>query len=443
MQVLILAAGQGTRMKSSLPKVLHDVAGYPMIHHIIHTVASLNPSEIGVVLHPSHQEVRSYLQAHLAHLPLVFFEQPQARGTGHAVQCAHEFYQKEGRTLILCGDTPLITSETLQKLCSIQDTPLALIAMRADATRGYGRCHTNTMGHVTRIVEAQEYPSEQDNALYNAGVYWMENSSLRRFLPLLVPSSVTQELYLTDVVQLAAQDHQACRWVEGEEEQFIGINRRSDLAEAERIVQKRLRRQAMDQGCTLIDPDTVYFSLDTVLEEDIWIGPSVFLGPQVKVGRGARLLGFCVIHETIIGRHVQIGPFVHLRPGTVLKDRVKIGNFVELKNTTMDEQAKANHLSYLGDALIGARTNIGAGTITCNYDGIHKHVTQIGTDVMVGSNTALVAPVHIGDGAYLGAGSVITQDVPSQDLAIARGVQRNIAQGAETFRKKHTPQDSS
>jgi bifunctional UDP-N-acetylglucosamine pyrophosphorylase/glucosamine-1-phosphate N-acetyltransferase len=422
---LVLAAGRSSRMKSAISKVWHPLAGRPVILHILDTLQALGVDRVGVVVRPDQHDLKDALGAAGHTLSPEFFEQQEPLGTGHAVQCAAGFFSEAGRSLVLCGDTPLIQAETLGALGALT-SPLALVAMPVRAgdpgARSYGRCQVQGAA-VKAIVEARDDTTllaDGDTLWCNAGVYAADHGVLNTLLPRLQPSAATGELYLTDLVQLAVQAGYEPLWAQGSEAEFLGINTRQDLARAEAVMQGRLRQKAMEKGCTLVDPASVFFAWDTEVNEDVTIGPSVVFGPGVVLEPGARVEAFCALEGARVGEGVVVGPFARLRPGTVLHRKVRIGNFVEVKNSTLHAGAKANHLAYLGDAEIGAKTNIGAGTITCNYDGFAKHPTRIGAGVQVGANTSLVAPVMLGDGAVVGAGSVVTRDVPPDALAVAR-----------------------
>lgn len=415
---IILAAGLGTRMKSVLPKTLHKIAGRSMLRHLL---ASCEPvfDRIVVVLGPDMEQVRAEAAPH------VCVVQQDRLGTAHAALQAVDHFG-EGEVAVLYADNPLIRSATLRALLdrrTAADVGLGLLAFRPDDPARYGRVITRD-GFVERIVEWID-AAEQERAvgLCNAGVLCGSAADMARWLAAVRADNAKAEYYLTDLVALARAEGRRVAAVEAAAEELRGVNSRVELAAAEAVLQAWLRRQAMEAGVTMIDPNSVFLSYDTVLGTDVTIEPNVFFGPGVTVADGVMIRANSHLEGCEIGPHSIIGPFARLRPGAVLVREVHVGNFVEVKASTLDIGVKANHLSYIGDASVGAGTNIGAGTITCNYDGISKHRTTIGAHVFIGSDVALVAPVSVGDGAVVAAGSVITDDVMPDALAIARGRQ--------------------
>jgi bifunctional UDP-N-acetylglucosamine pyrophosphorylase / glucosamine-1-phosphate N-acetyltransferase len=426
---IILAAGSGTRMKSSLPKVLHPVAGRPMIVHLIEALRPLRPAATVVVV-GSRMEAVAKLVA-----PAESVMQDPPLGTGDAVRCGLSAIAERpapaGRienVLVLCGDTPLLRAETLARLLDEQRrSPAAILlaGMRPADPGPYGRIvRRPESGDVLRIVEAADAdPEERAITLCWGGLMLIEARHLRGLIGALDRDNAQNEYYLTHIVELATGKGLCCRAVELPAQELIGINTRAELAEAEALMQRRLRELAMAAGATLTAPETVFFSADTRLGRDVVVEPNVFFGPGVEIGDGAHIRSFCHIEGAVVGTGAIVGPFARLRPGAVLAGRVHVGNFVEVKEARLGTGAKANHLSYIGDAEVGAGSNIGAGTITCNYDGVNKHRTIIGDGAFIGSNTALVAPVTVGAGAIVAAGSVVTRDVPADALTLARGPQ--------------------
>jgi bifunctional UDP-N-acetylglucosamine pyrophosphorylase / glucosamine-1-phosphate N-acetyltransferase len=425
---IILAAGNGTRMKSALPKVMHPIAGRPMIAHLMDALQPLFPAATIVVLGPRMEAVARIVA------PAERVVQDPPLGTGDAVRTALRALNgrlaPEGsidEVLVLYGDTPFLTSETLSRLLAERRRTSASIlvsGMRPADPRPYGRFVLASDGTLERIVEAADAsPEEQAIGLVNGGIMVIEARHLRELLDALDHDNAKGEFYLTDIVRLARRKGLVCRTIELPAEELIGINTRAELAEAEALMQRRLRRAAMDSGVTLVAPETVFLSADTQLGRDVVVEPNVTFGPGVTVGEGARIRSFSHLEGAAVGAGALVGPFARLRPGAVLEEEVHVGNFVEVKAARLGAGAKANHLSYIGDAEVGARTNIGAGTITCNYDGFNKFRTTIGEHAFIGSNTALVAPVKVGDGAIVAAGSVITRDVPADALSLARGQQ--------------------
>ena len=432
---IILAAGHGTRMRSDLPKTLHKIAGRPMLSHLLASVDAAF-DRVVVVVGPGMEAVAARAEPH----PSVI--QHDRRGTAHAaLQAAAHF--GDGDVAILYADNPLIRPETLRALLDRRretGAAVALLAMRPADPGRYGRVIANG-GDVEKIVEwADATEAERATPLCNAGVMAADAATMARLLDRVRPDNAADEYYLTDIVALARAEGGRVIAVEAPHDELRGINSRAELAEAEAVVQRSLRLAAMDGGATLTDPSSVFLCADTKLGRDVTIGPGVVFGPGVSVADGVTIGAFSHLEACVIGPGAVVGPFARIRPGSELGQGAHVGNFVELKATKLRAGAKANHLTYLGDADIGAGTNIGAGTITCNYDGVHKHRTIIGEGAFIGSDTALVAPVRVGDRAITAAGSVITNDVPAEALAIARGRQVN-KQGRATALRRATKKD--
>lgn len=415
---VILAAGLGTRMKSARPKALHPLAGRPLLSHLIATCETVFARLI-VVIGP---EMETLARLAAPHQVVI---QHERRGTGHAALMAAPHFG-DGEVAVLYADNPLIESATLANLLARRregDAALALLAMRPADPGQYGRVIT-AAGSVRRIVEwADATAAERAEPLCNAGVFAASADDLRRWLQSLAPDNAKGEFYLTDIVTHAVAESRRVAAVEAPEAECRGINSRAELARAEATLQARLRAAAMAAGVTMVAPETVFLAADTELAPDVTLGPNIVFGPGVRIAQGAEIRAFCHLEGCTVGEDAIIGPFARLRPGTVIAARAHVGNFVELKATHLGPGAKANHLTYLGDAEIGAGANIGAGTITCNYDGVSKYRTVIGAGAFIGSDTALVAPVSVGAGAITAAGSVITDDVAPGALAIARGRQ--------------------
>lgn len=430
---VVLAAGQGTRMKSDLPKVLHKIAGRPMVCHLLATVDALNAEKAVVVVGPGMDLVAGAVAPHSVAV------QHKQQGTGDAVKAAREELQGfKGSVLVLYGDTPLVKKETLEEMIRLRENGAAVVVLGfepADPGR-YGRLIVKD-GVLEKIVEFKD-ASEQEKAvrLCNSGVMCLDGEKLFGWLDRLKNNNAAGEYYLTDVVALARADGCSAVVVTGTEEEMAGANSRADLAMIEGIVQKRLREKFLAQGVTMTDPDTVYFSYDTVLGKDIMIEPSVIFEPGCVVEDNVEIKGFCHFEGTHIRSGAKVGPFARLRPGADIGNGCHIGDFVEIKNAVIENGAKVNHLSYIGDARIGEKTNIGAGTITCNYDGYFKSRTEIGAGAFIGSDTVIVAPCTIGDGAMTAAGSVITKDVEPNAMAVSRGKQTALAGWAEKFREQ-------
>jgi len=429
---VILAAGFGTRMKSSLPKTLHAVAGKPMLRHLIDSCAAVF-DRIVVVVGPETEAVGK------AAAPWPVVVQHDRLGTAHAaLQAAAHF--GDGEVAVLYADNPLITPETLRRLLdrrAVGDVGLALLAMRPADPARYGRV-IGADGFVERIVEFKDATeAERAIGLCNAGVLCADAGRMLAWLRAVKDDNAQKEFYLTDVVELARAEHALVAAVEAPEAELLGINSRAELARAEAEVQRRLRDAAMEGGVTLTAPDTVFLCTDTVLANDVTVWPNVVFGPGVTVESGVEIRAFSHLEGCIVRSGAIIGPFARLRPGADIGEDAHVGNFVEVKAATLARGVKANHLSYIGDASIGARTNVGAGTITCNYDGFAKHRTTIGADVFVGSNSILVAPVSVGDGAMVTAGSVITADVEPDAMAFGRARQEARPGRAAAFRAAH------
>ena len=441
LDIVILAAGQGTRMRSAVPKVLHPVAGKSMLAHVIDKARSLKPKSIQVVIGHGADLVRERLQAD----DLNFVIQAEQLGTGHAVAQALPKLSAE-RVLILYGDVPLITTETLQRLLTqANQQQLALLTVTLADPTGYGRIIRDASGAVTAIVEQKDANAQQLAICEgNTGILAVPGQRLADWLGRLSNSNAQGEYYLTDVIAMAVADGLPVATEQPKQAMEVqGANDRIQLAELERHYQQQAARNLMSQGVTLCDPARFDLRGEVSVGRDVFIDINVILEGKVIIEEGVQIGPHCVIKDSILrqgavvkanshldgaelGAGSDCGPFARLRPGSVLGANAHVGNFVEMKNTTLGAGAKAGHLTYLGDALIGARTNIGAGTITCNYDGANKHKTVLGEDVFIGSNASLVAPVTIGDGATTGAGSTINQDIPAAGLGVGRAKQRNI-----------------
>ncbi len=448
--VIILAAGKGTRMRSSRPKVLHEIAGRSMLGHVGAVAAALRPQRLLVV---APIEDQSFSDA-VPKATIVVQDPP--RGTGDAVRCAcNALGGFDGDILILCGDAPLIGRAILSRLLSrirtkkrattMPGPELAVLGLRLDPPHKYGRLIVNDQGYVTDSVEASDAtPAQKRLTLCSSGVFAVRASALFGVLHNLSNDNAQGEFYLPDVVRLITKRGGQAVFIEGKADELMGINTQAELAEAERIIQNRLRIAAMNRGVTLIDPETVWFNYDTKLAAGVTIHPNVVFGPNVRIGHAVRIESFCHISGAQIAARAVIGPFARLRPNTTIRSEAHIGNFVEMKNTTLGSGAKINHLSYVGDARVGSSTNIGAGVITCNYDGTRKHRTTIGDRAFIGSNTSLIAPVDVGAGAVIGAGSVIADDIDPNALAFTRppltqkaGWKSRQAQRSSRHKTKH------
>ena len=434
---IVLAAGKGTRMKSDLHKVLHPIAGRPMLAHLLASLAELRPAKTVVVVGEGREQVEPVATALSAEVAV---QRPQL-GTAHAVQQAEAALAGfDGDVLILYADTPFVTADTMRRMqvrLGEADAPAAVVvASRPADPRHYGRILASADGTIEKMVEFRD-ASEEERALdlCNSGLMAVRSADLWPLLARVGNANAAREYYLPDIVMLAAQAGRRSAVIEVPAEEVEGINSRAELAEQEAAWQKRRRARMMADGVSLVAPETVWFSHDTQIGRDTSVEPNVVFGPGVTVGEGAKIRGFSHIEGATIASGAEIGPYARLRPGAVIGEGAKVGNFVEVKQATLGKGAKASHLSYLGDADIGEGANIGAGTITCNYDGFFKYRTNIGAGAFIGSNSALVAPVSIGPGALVAAGSVITRDVAGDAVALARGEQVEKPGRAKRFRE--------
>lgn len=440
--VVVLAAGQGTRMKSNKPKVLHGIAGKPMLQHVIDASKALDNSKCHLIVGHGSEQVKSVINEG----NLIWVQQTEQLGTGHAVQQALPGLSDESTTLILYGDVPLIKTDTLQRLLEIaQRGVVALLTVNLDDPTGYGRIVRSADGNVTAIVEHKDARPEQHKINeINTGILALPTALLKRWLPQLSNDNAQGEYYLTDIIGMASQDGVSIDTAQPEDaEEVQGVNNRLQLAELERYYQFQQAKYLMTEGATLADPNRVdvrgninigrdiEIDINVVFEGRVVLGDNVSIGPNCVI-KDAEIAAGAVIHANshidgaVIESQCNIGPYARLRPGTKMAEGAKVGNFVETKKSYIGTGSKVNHLSYIGDAEIGKNVNVGAGTITCNYDGVNKFKTELGDDVFIGSNSSLVAPVNIQAGATVGAGSTITNDISTGQLAVGRGKQRNI-----------------
>jgi bifunctional UDP-N-acetylglucosamine pyrophosphorylase / glucosamine-1-phosphate N-acetyltransferase len=438
--VVILAAGQGTRMRSDTHKVLHPIACRPLLMHLLDSVDRLGAERRVVVVGKGRDQVEKALDGR----DVIVAHQAEQKGTAHAVQQAREALAGyEGAVLILYGDTPFVEPETLKRMLDRLDGDgrpgvVVLASTPADPLK-YGRIILGDGDHIAKMVEFKDATEEERAVrLCNSGMMAVRAEDLFGWLDKVGNDNAAGEYYLPDVVNIAAAEGREAVVIEGDPYETAGVNSRAELAHLELDWQRRRREQALQEGATLIDPESVWFAADTKLGRDVTVEPHVVFGPGVEVADGATIKAFSHIEGATIATKAVIGPFARLRPGAKIGEKAKVGNFVEVKKASLGRGAKANHLSYIGDADVGPDANIGAGTITCNYDGFGKYPTVIGEGAFIGSNTALVAPVTIGEGAVVGAGSVITKNVESDSLALERSQQKGIAGWAKRFRERMT-----
>lgn len=432
---IVLAAGEGTRMRSSRPKVLHEVASQSLLAHVLHAAPAGDGTALAVVIGPDREDVAQ--EARRARPDASTFIQRDRLGTAHAVLAARDALEKGADDLLVAfGDTPLISSATFARLREplTQGAALMVLGFRAADPTGYGRLVTQADQLVAIREQSDASEAERKITLCNAGVMAFDGKTALSLIEAIGNANSKKEFYLTDAVEIVRQMGLRASVIETGEDEVRGINTKAQLADAERVMQSRLRGAALDAGVTMVSPDTVYLAADTVFGKDVVIEPFVVIGPGVAIGDGAVIHAFSHLVQACVGPKASVGPYARLRPGTSLGEGARVGNFVEIKAATLDAGAKVNHLTYIGDAHIGAKANIGAGTITCNYDGFDKFKTVIGAGAFVGSNSSLVAPVTIGAGAYVGSGSVITDDVPDDALAVARGRQAGKDGWAAAFR---------
>ena len=450
--VIILAAGKGTRMKSSLPKVLHKIAGREMLNLVIDTAKTINPINITVVISGEMQKFAGTIQSHHPKTNLTFCVQDQQLGTAHAVDAgiksltnsSSEIVAEMGAemgdvVLVLYGDTPLIAAETLKKMIdnlTKKQNSVCVLGFDCYDKNKYGRLVIES-DQLIKIVEFKDASNqEQAITLCNSGVIAVSGPNIKKLLATIDNKNASGEFYLTDIIGAAKKSGLNCGFINTDESEVMGVNSRAELAKAEKIKQKNIRHYLMESGVTMLNPKSVYFSFDTKIANDVIIHPNVFFGCGVEIAAHVEIKSFSHIEGAKIDSGSVVGPFARIRPETSIGKDTRIGNFVEIKKSTIKDGAKINHLSYIGDAEIGSEANIGAGTITCNYDGYKKSQTKIGKKVFVGSNTALIAPVSVGDGAVIGAGSIITRNVDKDDLAFSRSEQKNIKHGGKIYHQK-------
>ena len=439
LSIVILAAGKGTRMKSDLPKVLHKVANREMLNLVIDEAKILQPKNITIVVSEEMKDFQEkILQSHLD-AQISFILQKQRNGTAHAVSTALENLIDLGeKLLILYGDTPLISYISLQKMLKkLDEFSLCILGFEDKEPNAYGRLVIDESGNLEKIIEFKDATSEEQKiVLCNSGVIAVDGAKIKNLLAKVKNENAAGEFYLTDIVAIAGELGLKRGFLKTQIDEVLGVNSRAELAKVEEIKQNQIRKKMMDLGVTIIDPNSVYFSFDTEIGSDSTIHPQVFFGTKVQISKNVEIKSFSHIEGAKISSGAVLGPFVRIRPNTKIDENVRVGNFVEIKKSHLKSGVKVNHLSYIGDAEIGEASNIGAGTITCNFDGHNKFNTKIGKNVFIGSNSALIAPIEISDGAVVGAGSVITKNVDINELAVARAKQIVVAQGGKNFHEK-------
>ncbi len=436
LSIIILAAGKGTRMKSELPKVMHKVAAREMLNMVIDEAKFLKPQDVTIVVSEEMANFQQKILDEHKEIKINFALQKERKGTAHAVSTALEKIKKIGdKVLVLYGDTPLIKHATLKKMLEKLDGfSICVLGFEDEEENAYGRLVVDSKGHIEKIVEFKDATEEEKKiALCNSGVMAIDGEKIAELLAQIKNDNAAKEFYLTDIVAVAGKMGLKRTFIETEIEEVLGVNSRLELAQIEDIKQNQLREKMMNQGVTLLDPFTTYFAFDTEIASDVVIHQHVIFGKNVKIEKNVEIKSFCHIEGANIAEGAVVGPFARLRPETEIGKNVRIGNFVEVKKSQFFEGAKANHLSYIGDSEVGESANIGAGTITCNYDGYKKYKTIIGKGAFIGSNTALIAPVEIGEDAVVAAGSTITKDVEDGDLAVAREKQTVIKDGGKKY----------
>ncbi len=422
---IILAAGKGTRMKSPKPKIFHKIAGKELIAFSLDLAKTVKSKETILVVG---KETEKVARKAFSDDKIKFCLQKNQLGTGDAVKVALESLKTESKyTLILYGDTPFITKETIKRMISKAEKgyEFVLLGFQSPTKNSYGKFKIGPKRTLAAIIEKNEPGYTSLASLSNSGILLARSKIMADLIKKIKNNNAKQEYYLTDIVKMASEHGYSSTYVKCEQDECLGVNSQLELSVAERKFQDDFRKKLMASGVSLVSPETCFFSYDTKIKSGCVIEPNVVFGIGVEIQSYTIIRSYSYIEGTHVGRHCQIGPFARLRPGTYLSDEVRVGNFVEVKNTTLASRTKANHLSYIGDAKVGTDTNIGAGTIFCNYDGKYKHPTIVGDNVFVGSNASLIAPLKIGDGSIVAAGSAINKDVPSESLAVARPIQLN------------------
>ena len=429
---IILAAGKGTRMNSTLSKVLHPIANQSMLSHIIDKSKKLKSNKIIVVVNETFIIPKTEINS-----KITYIVQKKQLGTGDAIKsCLKNIDKLNNRVLILYADVPLINTPTLKKIIKLRlKDEIKILAFKKIEKSNYGKLIIKN-NLVEKVIEAKEFKTNNQPIECNSGIFCANAEGLIKLIPKIKNNNAKKEYYLTDFFELAFNSKYHTKVIYGSEEEFMGINDKTELARAEKIMQNKLREKFLQQGVTLIDPETIYFSKDTKIGKDVTIYPNVFIGPKVVIGNNSTIHPFTHLDDCKIGKNVSIGPNARIRPGSEIADEAKVGNFVEIKKSKIGKGSKVNHLAYVGDAILGKNVNVGAGTITCNYDGKNKYVTQIGDNAFIGSNSSLVAPLKIEKDAYIGSGSVITNNVSKGALAIERSHQTEIKNWSKRLKRK-------
>ncbi len=438
---IILAGGKGQRMQSTRPKVLHEIAGQPMMGYVLAAAQAAGTQLVIVVTPPEPTTTRHYIDAFMRSSDCTHTHATQNAplGTGDAVRCALPHIADIGRVVIICGDTPLMRPETLARLAN-DEAALTILGFEPADAAAYGRIILKA-DRPHKIIEFKDADAATRKiSLCNSGAMAIDSALLHKLVPKLQNDNAQQEFYLTDLLALAVADGQSTNLVMGTADEVLGVDSRQGLAHAEQLMQGRLRHKLLAAGVTMQDPDSVYLSFDTAIAPDVVLEPHIYCGTGVSIGTNCTIRAFSHLEGVRIGENVSIGPFARLRLGTQIADHARIGNFVETKQAKIGVGSKVNHLSYIGDATLGRDVNIGAGTITCNYDGFNKHQTTIGDGAFIGSNSSLIAPVTIGQGAYIGSGTAISDDVKADALAVTRADKREIDGWAIKFRQQQKPE---
>ena len=434
LNIFILAAGKGTRMNSTLPKILHSIAGKPMVNHVIDQAKKLNPKKIYLIVN---KELSNRKDLIFPDVEIVI--QKNQNGTADAIKsCLPKIKKTSGNALILYADLPLIELSSMRKaLKNVTKKNINLLTFISDEKNSYGKVIFDNKRNVSEVIEQNELGKGEHHQVCNSGIFSCDLDILKKLIPKINnKTNKKKEYYLTDIFKLAYHDNVDTKSILVNEDEFMGVNNKKELAVAEYIAQSKLREKFLIKGVTLVDPETVYFSEDTKIDKDVVIYPNVFIGKNVRIGKGSKILSFSHLEDCSVGKDVTIGPFARLRPGADIKDEVKVGNFVEIKKSKIDKNSKVNHLTYIGDTEIGKDVNIGAGTITCNYDGKNKFKTIIEDGAFIGSNSSLIAPVKIGKNAYVGSGSAISKNIKEKALGIERTNQIEIKNWHRKIKKK-------